>query len=172
MNRSLVICKSTHHGNTRAVAERIAERLGAKVAEPEEQPPIPTQLPLLLGIGSGIYYGRFHRSIRRWLSQLPPAAGVGRFAFIYSTSGLPFLTRLYHWPLRRALNRRGFQIVGEFGCRGFDTFGPLWFVGGLHRRHPDARDLRRAEAFAEELDTQLPPVANDGPPAEQRSISA
>ena len=45
----------------------------------------------------------------------------------------------------------GFEVVAEFSCRGHDTFGPLWVLGGLNRKHPNIRDLKRAEAFARKL---------------------
>ncbi len=105
----------------------------------------------LIGIGSGIYFGRFHKSIRVWLKSLPANAGEGHRAFVFSTSGLPFLSRMYHRPLRRGLEKKGFEVVGEFSCRGFDTFGALWLIGGLNRKHPDEHDLLRAERFAEQL---------------------
>jgi hypothetical protein len=53
-----------------------------------------------------------------------------------------------HAPLKRLLARKGFDVVGEFACRGFDTWGPLWLTGGLNRRHPDEQDCGRARAFA------------------------
>lgn len=102
----------------------------------------------LLGIGSGIYYGRFHHAIRSWVRRLPTGIGAGHRVFIFSTSGLPLLSVCYHAPLRRSLQEKGFEVVGEFACRGHDTFAFLKFIGGLNRKHPDAADLKRAQDFA------------------------
>ena len=151
MNDALLILKSVHHGNTRTVAERIAKVLGAPIADPDQSLPSCLNDARLIGFGSGIYYGRFHRSLRRWIASLPSDCGEGRLAFVYSTSGLPFLSAIYHRPLVRALERRGFEIVGEFACRGHDTFGPPWLFGGINRKHPDADDLARAESFAADI---------------------
>ena len=96
----------------------MAQVLGASVIDPDELDPASRLSQGVLGIGSGIYYGRFHRSIRNWIASLPRDFGRGRPVFVYSTSGLPFLSRLYHWPIKRALKRHGFRIVGEFACRG------------------------------------------------------
>ena len=126
-----------------AVAERIAKVLAAPITDPDESLPSCLSEARLIGFGSGIYYGRFHRSLRRWIANLPNDCGVGRLAFVYSTSGLPFLSAIYHRTLVRALERRGFEVVGEFACRGHDSFGPLWLVGGINRKHPDAEDLAR-----------------------------
>ncbi|NND95918.1 MAG: flavodoxin [Pirellulaceae bacterium] len=149
--RSLVLCKSVHHQNTRRVADRIADVLDATVVDPDE-----TMLPSfsdfdLIGVGSGIYYGRFHRSIRDWMQRLPEDAGRGCGAFVFSSSGLPFMSRLYHLPLKRALQKKGFDVVADFACRGHDTFGPLWLLGGLNRKHPNEYDLSRATKFADQL---------------------
>lgn len=105
----------------------------------------------MIGIGSGIYWGRFHSVVRRWVRNLPRDAGRGHQVFVFSTSGLPFLKVFYHFPLKRALRKKGFAVVGEFSCRGHDTFGPLWVIGGLNRKHPNERDLRRAQEFAFQL---------------------
>jgi flavodoxin len=53
--------------------------------------------------------------------------------------------------MRRLLARKGFAVLGEFACRGFDTWGPLWLTGGLNKSHPDDRDLDRARRFANEI---------------------
>ena len=42
-------------------------------------------------------------------------------------------------------------MIGEFSCRGYDTVGPLSFVGGLNREHPNETDLAQAVAFAQKL---------------------
>ena len=149
--RPLVICTSVHHGNTAAVARCIAEELHADVVAPEEAPASSITGRGLVGFGSGVYYGGLHPSLVGWLRGLPDATEATIPAFVFSTSGLPFLARIWHAPLRRLLARKGFRVVGEFACRGFDTWGPLRLAGGLNRRHPDAHDLGRAREFARRI---------------------
>lgn len=144
--RTLIICKSVHHGNTLRVARVMAEILHADLASPEDMTPDCVSGYDAVGVGSGIYFGRFHADLRRWIERAPSAAH--RPTFILSTAGLSCLWRLWHWPLRTQLSRKGFHVVAEFHCRGFDTVGPLWLIGGLNRRHPDERDLELAAEFA------------------------
>jgi flavodoxin len=146
--RRLILLESPHHGNTAKVASAIAGVLGAEVAHSGAVPYTSLADCQLLGLASGVYYGRMHEALFAWLRGLPDAPIPTMTAFIVSTSGLPFLAKLWHAPLRRLLARKGFRIVGEFACQGFDTWGPLWLTGGLNRIHPDARDLARAEEFA------------------------
>lgn len=149
--KTLIICKSVHHQNTAQVARSIASVLHADVVAPEDVSAEKLQGYDLVGFGSGIYFGRFHAALRHWISQLPPDASLRRRAFVFSTSGLSVLWRCWHGPLKAQLKRKGFDVVAEFHCRGFDTVGPLWLLGGLNRHHPDERDLRNAAAFARSL---------------------
>jgi hypothetical protein len=43
---------------------------------------------------------------------------------------------------------KGFTIIGEFSCKGFNTFGPLKLVGGINKGRPNESDLNKAENFA------------------------
>lgn len=63
--------------------------------------------------------------------------------------------------LLRALQRAGSEIVGEFACRGWDTVGPLWLIGGINRRHPDERDIQRARDFAQSLSARMQSAARE-----------
>lgn len=150
MHRCLIVCKSVHHGNTARVAGAMAGILGANVVSPEGLPFTVLDDYLIVGFGSGVYHGRVHPALLEWIAGLPDA-GTRRPAFVFTTSGLPFLRGLWHLPLRRLLRRKGFVVVGEFACSGFDTWGPLAAIGGIHRGHPDRGDLERAAAFARSL---------------------
>lgn len=146
--RTLILVKSVHHLNTEKVARAIAEVFAADIMSPDDAAHDAATNYDLVGFGSGIYFGRFHSTMRHWVNhaESPTAA---KPAFIFSTAGLPFLGWLWHWSFRKQLSRHGYQVIGEFTCRGFDTVGPLRFVWGLNRGHPNKRDLDRAVDFAE-----------------------
>lgn len=153
--KTLLICKSVHHGNTARVADRIASVLGADIFPPEAVPYTSVDHYDLLGFGSGIYYGRFHDALWDWLRGLPENAISKKPAFIFSTAGLSLFWKHWHGSLKKELSRRGFDVIGDFHCRGFDSWGPLGIIGGINRRHPDERDLARAEAFARDLKAEF-----------------
>ncbi len=148
--KTLIVVKSTHHQNTARVAQAMAGVLQADVVSPEDVLPEQMNQYDLVGFGSEIYFGRFHSKVRQLIRRLPPTE-KSRPIFLFFTAGLPFLRRLWHWPVRRRLIKLGYLSVGEFGCRGFDTVGPLFLIGGLNRKHPDERDLTRARDFARQL---------------------
>lgn len=142
-----VVYASIHHGNTRKLAESLAAELSADLFSIDQVQADSVKLDRydLVGLGSGIYFGRHHASLLRLIESWSKSP---RRVFIFSTAGLPFLRWFQHLPLRRRLVSKGCQIVSEFCCRGWDSVGPLWLMGGINRKHPGTRDLDRAKAFA------------------------
>jgi flavodoxin len=148
--KSLIVCVSVSHGNTRRVADRMAEVLDAEVVEPESVDPNRLREYDLVGFGSGIYYMMVHRKLRNLLGRLPHVDNIRAFTFF--TSGareIPMLN--YNRPVRNQLESKGFQVLDSFSCRGLDTMGPFGFIGGINKGRPDDHDLNRAAAFAARL---------------------
>ncbi|HTX95403.1 MAG TPA: flavodoxin family protein [Mycobacterium sp.] len=148
--KSLIVCVSKSHGNTRRVADRMAEVLDAEVAEPESVDPETLCEYDLVGFGSGIYYMTLDSRLRNLIRRLPPVVGIRAFTFF--TSGareIPLVD--YTKPIRRQLAAKGFEVLDSFSCRGLDTVGPFGFIGGINRGRPNEHDLQRAAAFAERL---------------------
>jgi flavodoxin len=143
-----IVYASVHHGNTLQVAEALSAELSADRFIVEKAKSVDLSQYDLVGLGSGIYFGRHHRSLLDLVDawQTPP-----RRAFIFSTAGLPFLQKYQHSALRNRLFQKGCPVLSEFCCRGWDTVGPLWLLGGINRQHPNARDLDRAREFARTL---------------------
>lgn len=56
-----------------------------------------------------------------------------------------------HKKLKKKLSEKGFDIVKEFSCKGFDTFGMLKYIGGINKNRPNEEDLEKAKIFAKEL---------------------
>jgi len=145
--KSLIVCVSKSHGNTRRVAERMAEVLDAEVVEPESVDPETLRQYDLVGFGSGIYYMAVDDRLRKLIRRLPTVANIRAFTFF--TSGareVPLLD--YNKPVRKHLEAKGFEVLGSFSCRGFDTVGPFGFIGGINKGRPNDHDLDRAAAFA------------------------
>ncbi len=145
--RTLILLKSVHRQNTRKVAEAIADVLHAEVAEPADVTPEQLAEFDLIGFGSGVYFCLFHSERRKWVGEMKPMA-ERRPSFVFSTSGLAWLSPVWHWIFKRKLMGQGFDVIGEFGCRGHDLVGPLRLIGGLNRNHPSPADPQAAADFA------------------------
>lgn len=152
--KTLIVCTSVSHGNTKKVADAMGRALRAQVRAPEQVDP--TELPAydLVGFGSGVFAMNLHPELRAFVTALPPQPR-GQ-AFTFSTSGLaePRL-RPYLRSFGQLLGQKGFEVVDTFSCRAFDTYAPFKLVGGIRKGRPDETDLRAAHEFAERLGQRL-----------------
>lgn len=153
--RSLVVVFSYHHNNTEKIAKTCAKVLGAEVKMPQQVKPEEIAEYDLVGFGSGIYSGTFGASILNLADRLPPAGRTK--VFLFSTYGAPafianreFIEK-NHSQIREKLKAKGYTVIGEFGCAGWNTNSFLKYFGGLNKGKPDAEDLRNAEAFARDM---------------------
>lgn len=151
MLNTIIIYISIHHGNTEKIAKAMAEPLKATLVKPHKVDISDLPTYHLLGFGSGIYHGKHHDSLLQLVSELPVMQG--KKAFIFSTSGLrkiPFF-HAFHKPLRKKLRAKKFELVGDFSCRGYDTYGFLQYLGGIQKGRPNQKDITKARKFAESL---------------------
>lgn len=97
----------------------------------------------MIGFGSGIYWGKHAPELLSLGRRLPPQ---GQKAFVFATSGRPEgqIVNRYNQRLQRALTEKGFALVGEFSCRGYDAVGPWKLLGGFNRGGPNEADIRAA----------------------------
>ena len=157
--RSLVIVFSYHHNNTEKIANTCAKVLGAKVKTPQQVYPEELQKYDLIGFGSGIYSATFDPSVLTLADRLSYAAG--KKAFLFSTCGAPAFAvtsgfvENNHREIRKKLQLKGYTVIGEFGCAGWNTNSFLKYFGGINKGRPDADDLRNAEAFARKMKDEL-----------------
>ncbi|MFW5888712.1 MAG: flavodoxin, partial [Patescibacteria group bacterium] len=56
-----------------------------------------------------------------------------------------------HGHFKKKLEKKGFRLVGEFNCLGYDTYSLLKAVGGINKNRPDSKDMDKAERFARTL---------------------
>ena len=153
--KSLVIVFSYHHNNTEKIANACANVLGAKVKTPQQVKPEEIAEYDLVGFGSGIYSATFDPSVLDLADRLPNTAG--KKAFLFSTYGAPafianreFIEK-NHQQIREKLQAKGYMVIGEFGCAGWNTNSFLQYFGGLNKGRPDASDLQNAETFARQM---------------------
>ena len=146
--KTLIVCVSEHHGNTKKIADAMAAVLGADVSHPDDVNVEALGDYDLIGLGSGIAFGKHYQRLLEWVDALPSLRAK---AFVFSTRGAP-RGGSHHSALKSKLEQKGVPIVGEFSCRGFDTYGPMKLIGGIARGRPNEKDLRDAEEFAKALE--------------------
>ena len=149
--KALIILFSYHHNNTEKVANTIAHVLDAQVKSPEQVDPDMLHEYDLVGFGSGIYGDQHHESLLRLVDRLHPVTGAN--AFLFSTSAMinEWKVSNDHSALREKLQSKGYTIVDEFACKGFNTNSFLRYIGGINKGRPNSEDLKNAEEFANKL---------------------
>jgi flavodoxin len=149
--KALIIYISVHHGNTERVAKVMANILDADLLQVEQADASMLEQYDLIGFGSGIYFGKYHESLLDFVDKLPTLRN--KKTFIFSTSGLRKIRFIHNFdkPLKEKLQQKGFDIIGEFSCRGLDTYRATKLVGGINKGKPNAKDLQQAEDFVRSL---------------------
>ena len=149
--KSIQVLFSYHHKNTEKIAKVFAQVLDAEIKTPRQIDPEDLQAYDLVGFGSGIYGEKHHRTLLDLADRLPQV--TNKKAFIFSTSAIMGDDKVAndHSTLREKLQSKGYMIIDEFACRGFNTNSFLKYVGGMNKGRPNAEDLRHAEEFAQNL---------------------
>jgi len=150
--KSLLVLFSYHHNNTEKIAKVFAKVLDAQIKTPQQTNPKELQQFDLVGFGSGIDSEKHYKVLLDLADKLPQVKN--KKAFIFSTSAIAEFAK-NHSVLREKLQSRGYTIVDEFNCAGFNTNGFLRFFGGMNKGRPNADDLKHAEEFAQNLKENL-----------------
>jgi flavodoxin len=149
--KTLLILYSYHHNNTEKIANAMAKVLDAQIKQPWEVNPEELQEYGLVGFGSGIYGEQHQHSLLDLAEKLPQV--TDKKAFLFSTAGISGKDKATedHAALREKLEVKGYVIVDEFQCVGYNTNSFLKFFGGMNKGRPNAEDLKEAEEFARAL---------------------
>jgi len=89
--------------------------------------------------------GKHYEELLEVADRLPN--GAGKRSFIYSTSAIFSANKMNadHSNLRKRLLSKGYLVLGEVSCRGFNTNSFLKFFRGMNRGRQNDEDLRRSE---------------------------
>lgn len=149
--KSLLVLYSYHHHNTEKIAKVFAKALDADIKWPQEINLEELQEYDLVGFGSGIYSAKHHESLLELADELPQVNN--KKAFLFSTGGMTSESKAAkdHSKLRKKLQAKGYIIIDEFQCKGFNTNSFLKLFGGMNKGRPNAQDLKNAEEFALKL---------------------
>ena len=137
---------SRHHGNTLKVLEAMARGNDIDLIDVTARMAVHLEEYDCIGFASGIYYSKFQKSVLDFAGQYLPE---GKDVFFVYTCGS--MGRGYTKAIAEVVTAKGANILGEYGCRGFDTFGPFKLVGGIAKGHPDADDLQKAKDFYQSI---------------------
>ncbi|MDO5096610.1 MAG: flavodoxin domain-containing protein [Peptostreptococcaceae bacterium] len=150
MAKLAIVYASVHHKNTEKLLQGIQAECPIDLFDLTKEQELDLSSYDAVGYASGIFALKMHSLIYKILDEnktLPKKAiaictsGVGK-----GKSAAKFA---------KYLQEKGFEVVGEFECKGFDTFGPFKLIGGINRKHPDEKDIANGIAFLKETAKKL-----------------
>ena len=131
--RKAIVYASVHHGNTEKLVKGIAEECQVDLIDAVKQPDVDLSSYDMIGFASGIYFSKFHQSILGFAEKnLPDDKKV----FLICTYG----GSANYKSIEQILDEKRSKVIGKFGCKGYDTFGPFKLVGGIAKGHPDEEE--------------------------------
>lgn len=144
--KTAIIYYSKHHENTKKLLDVLAAEGDVTLINAANGVPDDLSCYDRIGFASGIYYSKFHKSVINCAAEHLPD---GKEVFFIFTCGAE--KDSYTNAIAAACAKHNAKILGEFGCLGYDTFGPFKLVGGIAKGHPDANDLSNALQFFKAL---------------------
>lgn len=137
---------SRHHGNTLKVAQAMALEGEVDLIDVTTRQAVRLEGYDCIGLASGIYGFEFQKAVVEFARQYLPQ---GKPVFFLYTYGGAKGTGAK--AVAEVAREKDCPILGEFSCKGFDTFGPFKMIGGIAKGHPDQKDLENARAFYREM---------------------
>lgn len=140
--KTAIVYYSKHHGNTRKLLDAISAQYEMTLIDASVTSEADLTGYDAVGFASGIYYSKFHKTVLQFAERCLPA---GKNVFFLYTYGAE--KKGYTDAITQVAVRKGANILGEYGCFGFNTFGPFRLIGGIAKGHPTAEEMDAAIRF-------------------------
>lgn len=146
--KTAIIYYSKHHGNTEKLLNAIKENSDDSIVLIDMTQVSNPHLESYdrIGYASGIYYSKFNKQLIEFASKNTPH---NKEVFFIYTCGQK--RSGYTKAIQEALADKNCQYLGEYGCLGFNTFGPLKLIGGMCKGHPTSDEIEGAVKFYNSL---------------------
>ncbi|HPU01364.1 MAG: flavodoxin [Firmicutes bacterium] len=132
---------SQHHGNTKKLLDAIKDLADVELINVVECKKADLSDYNLVGFASGIYFGKFSKAVMEFARNNLPS---NKRVFLINTYGVK---GDYTKEMKKIIAEKSCELLGTYGCRGFDTFGPFKLIGGIAKGHPDENDVKGAIEF-------------------------
>ena len=146
--KTAIIYYSKHHENTKKLLDAIKNASSDEITliDVTNTPDASLAEYDLIGFASGIYFSKFDKRVLKFAKDNTPN---GKKVFFIYTCGSE--KDGYTKSIREALSGKVVDVLGEYGCLGFDTYGPFKLIGGVAKNHPDDTDINGVISFYNNL---------------------
>lgn len=140
--KTAIVYYSKHHGNTKKLLDALAQENDLTLLDVTDHPVVDLSKYDRIGYASGIYYSKFPKILLQFAEDRMPQDK--QTFFIYTCGSKK---KGYTDAIAEVVRKHNAEILGSFGCCGWDTFGPFKLIGGIAKGHPDENDLKNVCAF-------------------------
>lgn len=140
--KTAIVYYSKHHENTKKLLDAIARENEVTLINISDNSTADLSQYDAIGFASGIYYSKFQKSLLKFAEDNMPDGKKTFFIYTYGAE-----KKGYTNAISEAVSKHNTEILGEFGCFGFNTFGPFKLIGGIAKGHPDKNDIDNAIKF-------------------------
>lgn len=142
-----IVYVSTHHGNTKKLIDAITSINDVDLIDGISQKDFDLSKYDCIGFASGIAFGKYYPQMLSFIENNLPE---GKKVFFIHTAGAP---RENHNGAAKAISdKRNCKCLGTYFCKGYDTYGPFKFIGGINKGRPNNEDIQGALRFFQQLD--------------------
>ena len=114
--KTAIVYYSRHHQNTKKLLDAVAETGDVTLIDATQHSAFDLSEFDLIGFASGIYYNRFSEKVLEFAGDNLPS---DKKVFFVYTCGI--MLRSYTNAIRAVANEKNADVVGVYGCPGFDT---------------------------------------------------
>ena len=144
--KTAIIYVSTHHGNTKKLADAIAAKNEITLIDATREKTVNLSGYDRIAFASGIAYGKFYPPMLKFMEENLPEEKKVFFLYTYGAK-----RKGYSDAAKKIALGKKAEILGEYSCPGFDTIGPFKVIGGIAKGHPTEDEIAGAVSFYDSL---------------------
>lgn len=141
--KTAIIFESYHHGNTKKICDAILQKQDIMLIDARGNVEDLEKYDLI-GFASGIAYNKFYKNITNVIHN---KLHEGKRVFFIYTCGRD--SKDYAAEVKEIASGKHCRILGTYGCKGYDTYGPLKLIGGINKESPTQDEIDGAIDFFE-----------------------
>lgn len=146
MKKTVIVYASKHHGNTFKLIKAISDKYEIEIIDAMKETHVDLQEYDIVGFASGIDFGKFYLEIENFAREKLPFKKEVFFLYTCAMDREGFTDSIKEIALEKDA-----VILGEYGCRGYNTYGPWKLFGGMNKSHPTENEIQECVNFYEEL---------------------
>jgi flavodoxin len=146
MKKNIIIYASKHHNNTYKLVKAISEKYEITTIDATKETIVDLHGYELIGFASGIDFGKFYEEIENFAKTNLPIKKKVFFLYTCAMERKEFTNSMKEIVLEKEAD-----ILGEYGCKGYNTYGPWKVIGGMNKKHPTEIEIMSAVEFFDKL---------------------